>query len=625
VVAASPRYAKDGIVLAGARDGLFRWQAGQAGQHGQPGDAGQARQDARVGREREGWDQLLTNARVLGLAVLPGDDGRLILLAGTEDDGVLISRDGGRTWTGANPGLLDLTILALAASPSFAQDGLAFAATPSGLFRTRNGAESWRIVELDWDDVAVQCLAISPAFADDRVVLAGTEDHGLLRSDDAGRSWEQVADLADLMINGLDFQPDGRVIAATDAGVALSDDGGETWRIAGQDLGGVASAVLRGDGPETVLLAGLPESGAPKLPGLPHTGIGRSVDGGQSWTAANDGLTARLAVGLALAQPAATSAEDATLYAATLDAGLLRSIDGGVTWRDDADELGGLAVSQVVTWMGPRAERRVMVATEQGAFLRLEDGSSWQPAREGEEQGALLAAAVADGAVTLCQALPGLRLLISTDEGATWEPTPTPPASGQVVGLALSPAFARDGTLYVMLRSGAGAGAGAVDDVTLWRTPDGGPRWDRWLEIPNVPAGSAVQLAALPDNRWGDTLLLGLGGQVYRPRQGSWEVSGGRRRPVWDAVSVAGVDAAGRLASLTGLAISPDYTSDRTLFAATSAGVFVSRDGGASFTAWSEGLDAQATVAVAVSPAYARDRLVFALGLGGSVWRRRDL
>ena len=74
----------------------------------------------------------------------------------------------------------------------------------------------------------------------------------------------------------------------------------------------------------------------------------------------------------------------------------------------------------------------------------------------------------------------------------------------------------------------------------------------------------------------------------------------------------------------TALATSPNYRRDRTLFAATSAGPAVSRDGGASFNAWNEGLGPTPVVALAVSPAYQRDRLVYALGLGGTVWRRRD-
>ena len=72
------------------------------------------------------------------------------------------------------------------------------------------------------------------------------------------------------------------------------------------------------------------------------------------------------------------------------------------------------------------------------------------------------------------------------------------------------------------------------------------------------------------------------------------------------------------------LAASPGYQQDRTLFAATSAGIFVSRDGGERFTSWSDGLEPPAVVAVVPSPAYAEDRVIYALGLGGTIWRRQD-
>jgi hypothetical protein len=75
---------------------------------------------------------------------------------------------------------------------------------------------------------------------------------------------------------------------------------------------------------------------------------------------------------------------------------------------------------------------------------------------------------------------------------------------------------------------------------------------------------------------------------------------------------------------VTALAISPDFARDRTLFAASGGGVFVSRDAGNVFTRWIDGLDESPVVFLAVSPEYAQNRLVYALGLGGSVWRRPD-
>jgi hypothetical protein len=49
--------------------------------------------------------------------------------------------------------------------------------------------------------------------------------------------------------------------------------------------------------------------------------------------------------------------------------------------------------------------------------------------------------------------------------------------------------------------------------------------------------------------------------------------------------------------------------------------VFVSRDGGASFADWSQGLEPAAMVGLAVG----HDQWVYGVGLGGAVWRRRAL
>lgn len=548
VVAASPRYAEDGIVYAGALGGLFRFRAGGAD-----------------------WEHLLSGSRVLSVAVAvavgdpvaPPDGSGLTVLAGTETDGILVSRDGGRTWDGANAGLLDLEILALAVTPRFREDGLAFAASPTALYRSRNGAESWREVELDRDDVTVQCLAISPGFPEDRVILAGTEDHGLLRSDDGGRSWQSVPALASRMVNSLSLSAQGHVVASTDVGLARSDDGGASWRLVGEDLGGVGGAVLLPNGDAGVLLAGLPDTGAPRVPGLPHTGVARSEDSGVTWMAANAGLAASAYAGLLLSPH---FERDQTLYAYDLHPSFAVSEDGGRTWetRDDVEE-------------------RVTV-------LELSGGG----------------------------------LVLDVDRQSMWEEvlasfTPR----GSVAAAALAPGAAHQGVgdAYVVATDPARDG---VRHLTLWRTADRGRRWDRWLDLADVPAGAVSSIVALPANRWDDTVVLAYGARVLRPRPNTWEVREGERRPVWDAAELPDQDETGRLPAVTSLAASPEYARDRTLFAATSAGPYVSRDGGASFLFWGDGLEPLTLVDVTLSPAYARDRLVYALGLGGTIWRRHD-
>jgi photosystem II stability/assembly factor-like uncharacterized protein len=357
------------------------------------------------------------------------------------------------------------------------------------------------------------------------------------------------------------------------------------------------------------------------LAGLPVDGVARSTDDGQTWTLANDGLAASLLVGFALSP---TFGHDRTIFAASLQRGLSVSTDGGRSWAERNDGLDDTTVSQVAAWRSPSGTPVVCASTATGLYLSRDAGVSWQPALPDEPStpARAVALALAPGSrnVAVLAALPGGRLFSTRDEGVSWDEMQTRFGGGEIVVLALSPSYSVDGTIFVVT-----AGLAAHDgtsELVVWRSTDRGQRWERWLEGRGT---GPIQLVALPPNRFGDTVVAGLEGRVLRPRQNAWEVRGGARRPVWDAVELADDARPGRPAAITGLAASPEYERDRTVFAASSAGVFVSRDGGASFAAWNDGLDPLAAVAVAPSPAYAHDRLLYVLGLGGTIWCRRDL
>ena len=205
------------------------------------------------------------------------------------------------------------------------------------------------------------------------------------------------------------------------------------------------------------------------------------------------------------------------------------------------------------------------------------------------------------------------KLFASDDEGETWRALRPPPGGAEVISLAPSPGYARDRTIFA--GTARSTPDGTASEVTLWRSTDGGERWDPWLE----QRGQQVLPVAVPPTYPDDgTVFVGLGGRVRTPMSQMQEVRSGARRPIWRSVSLGG-----DVAAITALATSPNYRKDSTVFAATSNGVYLSRDGGQSFRAWSEGLSPANVLAVVVSPNYAADRLVYALGLGGTVWRRR--
>src|SRR5262245_13749574 len=81
---------------------------------------------------------------VTALALSKGIDDTLHLLAGVPG-GVIISRDRGTNWMAAALASPPPFVTALALSPDYAQDGIAFAATlEDGVFRSDDWGETWQ-------------------------------------------------------------------------------------------------------------------------------------------------------------------------------------------------------------------------------------------------------------------------------------------------------------------------------------------------------------------------------------------------------------------------------------------------------------------------------------------------
>jgi photosystem II stability/assembly factor-like uncharacterized protein len=133
------------------------------------------------------------------------------------------STDGGETWADVRPvGLPSLDIHGFAVDPS--DPNVLYAAVAGeGLYRSRDRG---RIFSLASSDVggSVMALAVLP----DGRILAGDMQQGLLESSNGGATWRQTfkAQLMGLAVNPSDPK---RMLAAG-AGIALSTDGGRSWR-----------------------------------------------------------------------------------------------------------------------------------------------------------------------------------------------------------------------------------------------------------------------------------------------------------------------------------------------------------------------------------------------------------
>jgi photosynthesis system II assembly factor YCF48-like protein len=174
------------------------------------------------------------------------------------------STDGGAGWSDVKPaGLPSLDIHGFAVDPR--NPAVLYAALAGrGLYRSRDGGRSFSLAS---EQVGgnVMALAVLP----DGRILAGDMQHGLLQSSDAGQSWKQMLQ-AQLM--GLAVNPsDPNRLLATGAGIALSDNGGSTWRSVLDLPDGAGPVAWSKSNPQVAYAVGFDRT------------FYRSSDGGKSW------------------------------------------------------------------------------------------------------------------------------------------------------------------------------------------------------------------------------------------------------------------------------------------------------------------------------------------------------
>lgn len=135
-------------------------------------------------------------APVLCIAADPQVAESGVLLAGSAGGGILRSHNRGQSWTVCNFGLQDYTVLTIAWAPISPSDRwpqweVVFAGTEEGLYRSPNAGRGWKRSE--GIQGVVQTIAVAPDFHTTGIVLAGTEEQGLWRSGDGGRTFQPIA------------------------------------------------------------------------------------------------------------------------------------------------------------------------------------------------------------------------------------------------------------------------------------------------------------------------------------------------------------------------------------------------------------------------------------------------
>jgi photosystem II stability/assembly factor-like uncharacterized protein len=213
------------------------------------------------------------------------------LLLATEQ-GLLICEHNGDAWHESLRGLVDQHVTSV-----IAREGVILAGTENGIFRSEDEGGTWTEASNGLTARHVRWMAYHPDISD--LEFAGTEPANIFVSHDGGDSWRACAEVAQLRDQfgwSLPYSPEAgcvrgftfhgaRVYAAVEVGgVLVSDDRGETWRLAdgsdgNPDLEGPPEPFVY---PDVHSLEVHPSS--PDFVYAP-TGGGfyRSSDGGKTW------------------------------------------------------------------------------------------------------------------------------------------------------------------------------------------------------------------------------------------------------------------------------------------------------------------------------------------------------
>jgi photosystem II stability/assembly factor-like uncharacterized protein len=353
---------------------------------------------------------------IRSLAVVDGE-----LFAGGDYGGdVLRSSDLGNNWTKINVSIAtphgpvnDITYTAFAAIGK-----QLFVGTNYGVFVSTDQGMNWRPVNRGLpsppkdDKKYVNALAVSGD-----TLFAGFAGHwkfGVFRFDSQSQSWTEVNNgLLDRNVNTFAVSG-GKLFAGTDAGVWVSTNRGESWKLtnSGMNTQSCGEIVVRDNrlltGVGDVVYASVDngnnwtpandslEPAALQIPpewgqrGLNKEvnclaaindvviagtggGVFRSIDRGQNWEGASQGLPNGEFGSLA---PSINTLAviGAKIYAGVDDCGLFISDDLGRSWTEASRDLRELTVIGLVS----KGEKLFAATSEDGVFVSLDQGRHWK-------------------------------------------------------------------------------------------------------------------------------------------------------------------------------------------------------------------------------------------------------
>jgi len=467
---------------------------------------------------------------------------------------LLRSLDKGQSWEQVAQNLYHIQQAVY--SPSYERDGLIFAYNSNELARSNNRGETWTINPIP----NLQRIAVASNFVDSQIVLGSRWD-AVYISTDGGYGWQLANNGLHLeqgnVIYDILFSPnhasDNFVYAVTRYGVYRTRTNGlDWWRILPFSIKKFALHPNFPNVPTFFMIATV------QIDGQLFDALFRSDDNGQTFRG--------LALGVTDFGLSSQYVANQSLYAMVPE-GLIYSNDNGSTWYIMSQSLGNADPQQLVASPNMAVDRTVyLVLARHNGLVHHE---VWR----------------------------------SSSLGLSWQKLPIPKADSHDIFLAISPNFAVDQTIMLLVFA-------HQQWSELYRSTDGGNSWH--LLKDQLPFGDASAFQLSPNYAQDQTIFVAshFDHGLFRSQNNG---------QTWQNLAPDKF--------LRDFAIAPEYPTDNRLFISiANQGISQSNNGGVT---WSSPTHPsfQSNLQIVLSPNLRNDNTLFVMNghdSGGGVWRSED-
>jgi photosystem II stability/assembly factor-like uncharacterized protein len=273
-----------------------------------------------------------------------------LLIAGVFHDTVYVSEDDGETWERRGDGIVPANVYSLAAVARERGLRLYAGTEPAHLFVSEDLGRRWTELSRlravpsvpQWmfpappHEAHVKHVVVDPR--DTQVLYACIEQGALLRSRDAGATWDELPGVdEDVHVIVIDPRDSRRLYLSGGNGCYASADGGLTWehRTSRTDPVGAYpdTLVLRPRDPDVMFLGvALEDPPAWRKSGRADARVCRSRDAGRTWRVLDGQLSTSMAAAIE-AMTIEDCGDTVCLYVGTTAGDVYASEDAGDSWR----------------------------------------------------------------------------------------------------------------------------------------------------------------------------------------------------------------------------------------------------------------------------------------------------